>query len=86
MASPDDITLFTTVDRTSEPDFFKRFLDEGNKLPDIIASKLIIIAGLKLTGGEKCSMLGAGLATTPLSWPDWWEAMGACSALISEKA
>jgi hypothetical protein len=29
MSTPDDITLFSTVDRTKEPDFFKRFLDEG---------------------------------------------------------
>jgi hypothetical protein len=39
MASPEDITFFSAVDRTKEPDFFKRFLDEGNKLPGIIASK-----------------------------------------------
>ena len=35
MASPEDITLFSAVDRTKEPGFFKRFLDEGNKLPGI---------------------------------------------------
>ena len=36
-----------------EPDFFKRFLDEGNKIRGIIASKPIILAGLQLTVGEK---------------------------------
>ena len=51
MAGPEDITLFSSVDRTKEPDFFKRFLDEGNKIPGIIASKPIILAGLHLTGG-----------------------------------
>jgi ubiquinone/menaquinone biosynthesis C-methylase UbiE len=61
MAGPEDITLFSSVDRTNEPDFFKRFLDEGNKLPGIIASKPIIVAGLKLTGGEKVLDAGCGL-------------------------
>ena len=51
MTGPEDITLFSSVDRTKEPDFFKGFLDEGNKSPGIIASKPIILAGLKLTGG-----------------------------------
>ena len=37
MSIPDDITFFSAVDRTKEPDFFKRFLDERNKLPGIIA-------------------------------------------------
>jgi hypothetical protein len=37
MTTRDDVTFFSSVDRTREPDFFKRFLDEGNKLRDIIA-------------------------------------------------
>ena len=61
MAGPEDITLFSSVDRTKEPDFFKRFLDEGNKLPGIIASKPIILGGLRLTGGEQVLDAGCGL-------------------------
>ena len=61
MSTPDDITSFSDVDRTKEPDFFKRFLDEGNKLPGIIASKPIILAGLQLTGSEKVLDVGCGL-------------------------
>jgi ubiquinone/menaquinone biosynthesis C-methylase UbiE len=61
MAGPDDITSFSAVDRTKEPDFFKRFLDEGNKLPDIISSKPIILAGLQLNGGDKVLDAGCGL-------------------------
>jgi ubiquinone/menaquinone biosynthesis C-methylase UbiE len=41
--------------------FFKRFLDEGNKLPDIIFSKPLIVAGLQLTSREKVLDLGCGL-------------------------
>ena len=61
MATPEDITLFTSVDRTSEPGFFLRFLDEANKLPDVIAFKPIILSGLRLTGGENVLDLGCGL-------------------------
>jgi ubiquinone/menaquinone biosynthesis C-methylase UbiE len=61
MTTREDITSFSTVDRTGEPDFFKRFLDEGNKNPGIIASKPIIIAGLKLTGSETVLDVGCGL-------------------------
>jgi ubiquinone/menaquinone biosynthesis C-methylase UbiE len=61
MTARDDITFFSTVDRTRDPDFFKRFLDEGNRNPGIIASKPIIIASLQLTGSEKVLDVGCGL-------------------------
>jgi ubiquinone/menaquinone biosynthesis C-methylase UbiE len=61
MTTRDDVTFFSSVDRTREPDFFKRFLDEGNKLRDIIASKPIILAGLGLMGGESVLDVGCGL-------------------------
>jgi SAM-dependent methyltransferase len=55
-----DITLFTEVDRTAEPDFYVRFLTEGNALPSIRAAKPIIIGGLSLTGSEHVLELGCG--------------------------
>jgi len=61
MTSPDDVTFFSAVDHTKEPDFFKRFLDEANQLPDIVASKPIILAGLQLTGAETVLDVGCGL-------------------------
>ena len=61
MAGREDITLFSSVDRTKEPDFFKRFLDQGNKIPGIIASKPVILAGLQLTVGKKVLDAGCGL-------------------------
>ena len=66
MTTPDDVTFFSTVDRTKEPDFFKRFLDEGNKLPGIIASKPIILAGMQLTGAEAVLDVGCGLGDDTL--------------------
>ena len=61
MAGREDIALFSSVDRTKEPDFFKRFLDEGNKNPGIIASKPVILAGLHLSGSERVLDAGCGL-------------------------
>jgi hypothetical protein len=61
MSALEDITFFSAVDRTNEPAFFRRFSEEGNKLPDIISSKPLIFAGLQLTGGEKLLDLGCGL-------------------------
>jgi ubiquinone/menaquinone biosynthesis C-methylase UbiE len=61
IATPEDITSFTAVDHTQEPDFFRRFLDEGNKLRDIVSSKPVILSGLRLTGGERVLDLGCGL-------------------------
>ena len=43
-----DITNFTTVDHTADPDFFLRFLDEVNKLPGVIAWKSTILDALCL--------------------------------------
>ncbi|HKN31450.1 MAG TPA: methyltransferase domain-containing protein [Roseiarcus sp.] len=62
MTGREDITFFSSVDRTKEPGFFLRFLDEGNKNPNVIASKPIILAGLQLAGGEKVLDLGCGRA------------------------
>jgi len=61
MATPEHVTFFLSVDRTSEPGFFTRFLDEANKLPDIIAFKPIILSELRLTGGEYVLDLGCRL-------------------------
>jgi len=60
-ANSEDITRFTAIDHTQEPDFFRRFLDEGNKNPHIVSSKPIILSGLRLTGGERDLDLGCGL-------------------------
>jgi SAM-dependent methyltransferase len=56
----EDVTLFTEVDRTGDPDFFIRFLDQGNALPDIQKSKPIILDGLHLRPGLHVLDLGCG--------------------------
>lgn len=60
MTGPEDITLFSGVDHTGKPDFFKRFLDERNKLPGVVAGKPIILAGLQLADGQKVLDVGCG--------------------------
>ena len=55
-----DVTHFTTVDRTSDPSFFLNFLDQANKIPAVIEWKRAILDGLRLGGGEKVLDLGCG--------------------------
>jgi len=59
----EDTTRFTDVDQTKDPQFFTRFLDEGNKLAAIVASKRIILDGLRLHGGEHVLDVGCGMGT-----------------------
>lgn len=56
-----DVTLFTDVDQTGDPDFFIRFLDRGNALPSIERSKPIILDGLQLREGQQVADLGCGM-------------------------
>ena len=45
MREREAIALFTEVDRTQDPGFGRRFLDVGNFLPDIRASKPVMLTG-----------------------------------------
>jgi ubiquinone/menaquinone biosynthesis C-methylase UbiE len=55
-----DVTHFTTVDHTADPDFFLRFIDEANKQPAAIAWKPSILQGLRLQPGMRVLDLGCG--------------------------
>src|SRR5215469_8142990 len=57
----EDVTRFTDVDRTKDPQFFTRFLDEGNRIPTIIESKPVILEGLRLCGGDRVLDVGCGM-------------------------
>jgi ubiquinone/menaquinone biosynthesis C-methylase UbiE len=56
----EDVTLFTDVDRTGDPDFFIQFLDQGNAILDIQKSKSIILDGLRLREGLSVLDIGCG--------------------------
>ena len=56
----EDVTLFTAVDRTQHPGFFARFLDEGNALASIQASKPLILDALRLQPGQIAIDVGCG--------------------------
>lgn len=60
MAS-ENVTDFTMVDRTGDPNFFLHFLDEVNKLPGIADWKRVIIDGLRLQPGMQVLDIGCGL-------------------------
>src|SRR5690242_13175724 len=56
----EDVTLFTEVDRTGDPDFFIRFLDQRNANPYIQKSKQIILDALHLHDGLSVLDVGCG--------------------------
>ncbi|MBV9105257.1 MAG: methyltransferase domain-containing protein [Verrucomicrobia bacterium] len=62
----EDVTLFTEVDRTGDPDFFIRFLDAGHANPDIQKSKPMILDGLNLRPGLNVLDLGCGTGADAL--------------------
>jgi ubiquinone/menaquinone biosynthesis C-methylase UbiE len=59
----ENVTDFTKVDQTGDPAFFARFLEAANRIPAIIASKSIIIDGLRLRGAERVLDVGCGMGT-----------------------
>ena len=54
----ENVTDFTTVDRTADPDFFLHFLDKVNKLPGITNWKKVINDGLRLQPGMRVLDIG----------------------------
>src|SRR6202011_1140243 len=56
-----EVTNFTTVDHTADPDFFLHFLDEANKLPGVIAWKSALLDGLRLQPGAQVLDIGCGM-------------------------
>ena len=55
--------LFTQIDRTKDPDFFVRFMDEAQKPPGIQASKRLMAERLALAPGEAVLEVGCGPGT-----------------------
>jgi SAM-dependent methyltransferase len=58
-----NVTHFTTVDHTSDPGFFLRFLDEANKIPGVAEWKVAILDTLRLKAGQKVLDVGCGVGT-----------------------
>jgi ubiquinone/menaquinone biosynthesis C-methylase UbiE len=52
--------LFRQVDRTNDPDFFIRFMDEVQKLPAIQASKGLMLERIALAPGDAVLDVGCG--------------------------
>jgi ubiquinone/menaquinone biosynthesis C-methylase UbiE len=57
----EDVTHFTTVDQTANPDFFLRFIEEANKQPAAIRWKPTIVEALRLQPGMRVLDVGCGL-------------------------
>ena len=60
---PPHTNLFTEVDRTSDPDFFIRFMDEAQKPAGIQASKQIMRERMNVAPGEAILEVGCGPGT-----------------------
>jgi len=59
--SGERVTDFTEVDSSKDPQFFSRFLDAANRNPTVLASKPIILEGLRVRNGARVLDLGCGL-------------------------
>jgi cyclopropane fatty-acyl-phospholipid synthase-like methyltransferase len=55
--------LFTDVDRSRDPDFFVRFMDEAQKPAGIRASKLLMLERMALSPGAAVLEVGCGPGT-----------------------
>jgi len=55
--------LFTDIDRSGDPDFFVRFMDEAQKPPAIQLSKRLMLERLKVARGEAILEVGCGPGT-----------------------
>jgi len=55
--------LFTEVDRTSDPDFFVRFMDEAQKPAGIQTSKQLMLERMQVSPGEAILEVGCGPGT-----------------------
>jgi ubiquinone/menaquinone biosynthesis C-methylase UbiE len=60
---PPHTNLFTEVDRTSDPDFFVRFMDEAQKPDAIQTSKQIMLERMCVVPGEAILEVGCGPGT-----------------------
>ena len=69
MSKP-EVTHFTTVDHTSDPGFFLRFLDAANKLPGVIAWKSALTDALRLKRGAHVLDIGCGMGADALDLAD----------------
>jgi ubiquinone/menaquinone biosynthesis C-methylase UbiE len=65
-----DVTHFTTVDHTSDPGFFLRFLDAANQLPGVLAWKSALKNGLHLFPGAHVLDIGCGMGSDAFDLAD----------------
>jgi ubiquinone/menaquinone biosynthesis C-methylase UbiE len=72
-------SLFTQVDRSEDPDFFVRFMDEAQKPAAIQASKRLMLERLALGPGEAVLDVGCGPGTDLF---DMAELVGPAGSLV----
>lgn len=63
MSSHPHTKLFTQVDRTKDPDFFVRFMDEAQRPAGIQASKRLMLERTAITRGDAVLEVGCGPGT-----------------------
>ncbi len=85
MSSRPHTNLFTQVDRTKDPDFFIRFMDEAQKPAGIQASKRIMLERIALAPGEAVLEVGCGPGTDVFDMIDLVGPSGRLVALDSSE-
>jgi ubiquinone/menaquinone biosynthesis C-methylase UbiE len=86
MSSHPHTGLFTQVDRTKDPDFFVRFMDEAQKPAGIQASKRLMLERMALAPGEAVLEVGCGPGTDVFDMVDFVGPTGRLVGLDASEA
>jgi ubiquinone/menaquinone biosynthesis C-methylase UbiE len=78
--------LFTEVDRTKDPDFFVRFMDEAQRPEGIQASKRLMLERMALEPGEAVLEVGCGPGTDVLEMAEVVGTAGRLAGLDASEA
>ena len=76
MTVASDVTRFGRVDDQSDPEYFVRFVDQVNEMPQILQVEDLATEELRLWPGARVLDLGCGTGKDTRAWPRSWRPPG----------